>query len=227
MRFSGALILVGLIFFQGRVYCASRLAFFGGNAKMFLMKNKIFALLFALIFVAGGFGLATWISQNSAKTAASIEDSEIRIIYVDDAMRAAGLRVDRVLLAKKSNKATIYVSFLQPFSEAVILQAHDRTGIEIGRSRRLISGKTDEAMYVDFDYNANVPLKLAESFKLVYAKALPPAVEETETPTASEEAAPPPPADSGPALNETPEAAPQNDVPAETQPEETTEAAPL
>lgn len=184
------------------------------------MKNKILALLFALIFAAGGFALAAYVFRAPAKTAASIDDSVIRTIYIDDAMRAAGLRADRVLLAKNASKATIYVRFLQPFSENVILQAHDRTGVEIGRSRRLISGKTDEAMYADFEYNANVPLKLAESFELVYAKAPPAPVEETET---SAEASTPSPAEAPsaeeppPVPAENPETEAQSDVPAGAQ----------
>lgn len=134
------------------------------------MKNIILALAFALIFAAGGFGLASFVFKATAQTAASIEDSAIRTVYLDDGLRNAGLQVQRVLLSKKVDRATIYASFSQPFSQAVILKAYDRTGAEIGRSIRNISGTTDEATYVDFEFNANVPLNLAESFRLVYAQ---------------------------------------------------------
>lgn len=184
------------------------------------MKNKILLLLLALIFAGGGFGLATYLFKTSDDSAASIEDSVVRTVYLEDAMRAAGLRVDRVLLAKKADKATIYASFLQPFSGLVMLKAYDRTGAEIGRSRRTIAGKTDEAMYADFEFDSNVPLKLAESFRLVYATELP-VVEETveavpeivpEVPaTVSEEAPLPEPQAETPAEN----AAEENATPSE------------
>lgn len=174
----------------------------------------------AFIFALGGFALAVYMFKPAAVTTAPINDSVIRSIYVDDGMRGAGLRAERVLLSHKTDKATIYVSFLQEFSGAVILQAYDRTGAEIGRSRRMISGTTDEATYVDFEFNQNVPLKLAESFKLVYAKALP-VVEETESQTTEETVSPAEedkvlPAEQAPA----PEAAPSAESAAETAPEQ-------
>lgn len=133
------------------------------------MKSKVFALIVALIFAAGGFGLAAYIFNAPARTGATIEDSSIRTIHLDDGIRAGGLRAERVLVPKGGNKATLYVSFLREFSGHVLLQAYDRTGSEIGRSRRLVAGKTDEADYVEFEFARNVPLDLAESFRLVPA----------------------------------------------------------
>lgn len=194
------------------------------------MKNKILPLLVALVFAAGGFGLATYLFKVPDQTAASIRDSEIRTIYLDDALRNSGLNVQRVLLAKRADKATIYASFTQPFSGTVILKAYDRTGAEIGRSRRNISGKTDEATYVDFEYNTNVPLKLAESFKLVYAQSQP-VVVESETPepmpeadSEVETAMPQPAEETASAPTEVAAEAPENEVPEEVSTE--TESAP-
>ncbi len=155
------------------------------------MKNTAVALLIALICAVGGFAVAAYMFKGSAQSAASIEDSVVRMIYVNDAMRNSGLSVERVLLAKKANRATLYASFSNPFSETVILKAYDRTGAEIGRSRRALVGKTDEAAYFDFEFNANVPLKLAESFKLVYAAAVPPAEPEDVAEPSIETAVPP------------------------------------
>ena len=187
------------------------------------MKNKAVALLIALICAAGGFAAATYMFKGSAQSAASIEDSVVRMIYVNDAMRNSGLSVERVLLAKKANRATLYASFSNPFSETVILKAYDRTGAEIGRSRRVLAGKTDEAAYFDFEFNANVPLKLAESFKLVYAAAVPPVESEVVEEPSVETAVPPAESvsEEAPAASEAPEQA------AEAVAEKATEAATL
>lgn len=136
------------------------------------MKNIILVVV-ALALVGVGFAASSIFSffknDLNATATVSIENAAVKTIYLDEAIRDKGLRIDRVLVAKNAPRATIYVRFQGPFSGEVILSASDRTGAEIGRSARSLSGKTDEAHYFDFEYDSRVPLNLAESFSLVYA----------------------------------------------------------
>lgn len=136
------------------------------------MKNIILVVI-ALALVGVGFSASLIFSffknDLSSDRALSIENASVKTVYLDEGIRGKGIRIDRVLVAENAPRATIYVRFQGPFSGDVILAAHDRTGAEIGRSSRLLSGKTDEAHYFDFEYDSRVPLNLAESFELVYA----------------------------------------------------------
>lgn len=136
------------------------------------MKNIILVLV-ALVLVGVGFAASSVLSflknDLGATGTVSIENAAVKTVYLDEGIRDKGIRIDRVLVAGSTPRATIYVRFQGPFSGEVILAAHDRTGAEIGRSSRSLSGKTDEAHYFDFEYDSRVPLNLAESFELVYA----------------------------------------------------------
>lgn len=177
------------------------------------MKKTLLSVLAVVILVGAGFAAGAWyFTALPSRAAASIEDSVVRPIYVADEIRDAGVFVDRVLVAKNDSGATLYVRFARPFSGAVMLQAYDRTGAEIGRSRRALAGTTDEARNFPFDFEKGVPLKLAESFRLVCATASVPVP--AETPAAPEKSAkeippaavPAPAAEPVPAEAETPAA---------------------
>ncbi|MGN0834586.1 MAG: hypothetical protein ACI4QA_01990 [Candidatus Spyradosoma sp.] len=158
------------------------------------MKKTLLSVLAVVILVGAGFAAGAWyFSAPMLRATASIEDSLVRPIYVADEIRNAGAFVDRVLVAKNDSGATLYVRFARPFSGTVMLQAFDRTGAEIGRSRRGLAGTTDEARNFPFDFEKGVPLKLAESFKLVFATAGVP-VPAAEAPAAAPEKPAPEPA---------------------------------
>lgn len=134
------------------------------------MKNTVLSVVFALVLVGVGFVGATLLFKSpGAQSEVNLKQDAVRMIQVDDPIRDEGVRVDRVLLAKDVPQATLYVRFQKPFAANVMLLAYDRTGVEIGRAHRALAGKTDEAAYFTFDYDARVPLKSAESFRLVYA----------------------------------------------------------
>lgn len=192
------------VYFRGRA---------GENART--MKKTLLSVLAVVILVGAGFAAGAWyFSAPMLRTTASIEDSVVRPIYVADEIRDAGAFVDRVLVARNDSGATLYVRFARPFSGAVMLQAFDRTGAEIGRSRRGLVGATDEARNFSFDFEKGVPLKLAESFKLVFATAAVPVPAAPEKPAAeaAPETLPPPAAAPAPV----PEPAAAEAAPAET-----------
>lgn len=184
------------------------------------MKKTLLSVLAVVILVGAGFAAGAWyFSAPMLRPTTAIEGSVVRPIYVADEIRDAGAFVDRVLVAKNDSGATLYVRFARKFSGVVMLQAFDRTGAEIGRSRRGLAGATDEARNFSFDFEKDVPLKLAESFKLAFATAAVPVPAAEAAPAAPEKSAaeaapetfPPAPA---PAPVPEPEAA--EAVPAET-----------
>lgn len=167
------------------------------------MKNTILAAVLAVILVGVGFaGAVVLFRASGTGSEINLSSNVMRMIHVDDSVRDEGVRVDRVLLADTAPQATVYVRFQRPFSANVLLLAYDRTGVEIGRSKRALAGKTDEAAYFTFDYDARIPLKSAEGFRLVYASV------QTNAPEVAPDATP----------AETPNAEPMS-APQETVPE--------
>ena len=133
------------------------------------MKNKtVFALLATA--VAASVGIFALCACDQRNDAVPVESSDMRQINLADDLRDDGLRIDRVQLVKK-NSATVYARYEKPFSASVILAAFDRTGNEIGRSKRTLAGTTDEAGYFDFGFDSRVPMKSASYFSLSRASA--------------------------------------------------------
>lgn len=132
------------------------------------MKKKSILLLTAAALIACA-GTICFTACDEKSTAPSVEDSNVREINIADELRDAGVRVDRVLVAKGKPVATIYARFQKLFSMTVILKAFDKTGHEIGRAKRVLTGDVDDATYSDFEFDARVPMKSASYFSLVRA----------------------------------------------------------
>lgn len=49
-----------------------------------------------------------------------------------------------------NNQLTIYIIFDKDFQSSVIAKAFNKNGLEIGRAKIDVKGKTDEAGYFDF-----------------------------------------------------------------------------
>ncbi|MCD8283428.1 MAG: hypothetical protein LUD39_03230 [Opitutae bacterium] len=133
------------------------------------MKNKKIIAGFGIVAaLAAGF-FFTGCDDKSSASAPSVETASVHEITLDDDVRESGLRIARVLLGDNKNAATIYARFSAHFSAEVILKAFDRTGNEIGRSKRTLSGDLDDAAYFDFVYDQRVPMKTASYFVLSFS----------------------------------------------------------
>ncbi len=132
------------------------------------MKNKTVLIVIVILIVAA-IGFLFCGSDDKNSIAPSVSDASVHEITLDDDVRDAGLRIGRVLVGDGKNTATVYAQFIAHFSADVILKAFDRTGNEIGRAKRLLSGDVDDAAYFDFVYDSRVPMKTASYFVLSFA----------------------------------------------------------
>ena len=63
----------------------------------------------------------------------------------------------KILFASDSgasdNRLSVYIIYHSDFNREVLLKVVDKTGLEIGRSKKLLRGKKDEAGYNDFIFD--------------------------------------------------------------------------
>ena len=134
------------------------------------MIKNILAFLGALALIAAVVALAVvkpWKNADVVET-----DGNAAPAVKFDALRADGVVVERVHIdAGKKPRAVLYVSFAEYFNAPVLLRAFDRSGNEVGRSKRVLSGDREDAGYADFEFDARVPMKAVTFLTLTKSKA--------------------------------------------------------
>lgn len=164
------------------------------------MIKNILAVIGVLAIVAAGAALAVLKPWEASPEIVSADAAGSPAVYFED-LREEGVNVERVYMEAHKPKAVLYVSYSKFFKAPVLLRAFDRTGTEVGRSKRLLSGDREDAGYADFEFDARVPMKAVTFFRLtksqgetVPAENLVPAqiVEESAAPAAAPESVPAP-----------------------------------
>ena len=134
------------------------------------MIKNILAFIGALALIAAVVALAV---VKPWKNADVVEpDGTAAPAVKFDALRADGVVVERVHIdAGKKPRAVLYVSFAEYFNAPVLLRAFDRSGNEVGRSKRVLSGDREDAGYADFEFDARVPMKAVTFLTLTNSPA--------------------------------------------------------
>lgn len=134
------------------------------------MIKNILAVIGVLAIVAAGAALAVY-KPWEEKPEVVAADGAAPVVYFD-ALRPDGVVVERVHIdTGKKPKAVLYVSYSKFFKSAVLLRAFDKSGKEVGRSRRVISGDSEDAGYADFEFDARVPMKAVTFFALTRSQS--------------------------------------------------------
>jgi hypothetical protein len=71
---------------------------------------------------------------------------------IDKGLKTGKFTVENVADGR-NNQLTVYLIFDKDFKSSVIAKAFDRSGLEIGRAKIDVEGKTDEAGYFDFNFD--------------------------------------------------------------------------
>lgn len=134
------------------------------------MIKNILAFIGALAVIAAVVALAVvkpWKNADVVET-----DGNAAPAVKFDALRPDGVVVERVHIdAGKKPRAVLYISFAEYFNAPVLLRAFDRSGNEVGRSRRVLSGDREDAGYADFEFDARVPMKAVTFLTLTKSTA--------------------------------------------------------
>ncbi len=82
---------------------------------------------------------------------------EITIVK-KDTISLNALSFGKVILYSDSsandNRLSVYIIFNKDFNRNVWLKVFDKAGLELGRSKVLLTGKRDQAIYTDFVFDA-------------------------------------------------------------------------
>ena len=122
------------------------------------MIRTLLAIVGVLAIIFAGWRLAVERPWEKASPQVVPADATAAPAIHFETLRADGINVERIHIDAKAPKAVLYVSFAEFFKAPVLLRAFDRTGKELGRSRRVLSGEREDAVYADFDFDARVPL---------------------------------------------------------------------
>jgi len=123
-------------------------------------------------------------------------------IRVADTLAKRGVRSTRAqhLFPNKDGKGdhglSIYVISEEPLAATLVLKAFDKDGQEVGRTLADVDFKKDDAGYVDFRFDARVPMVAVQYYTLDLSQAKPPAA--STTPGAPEAGNPAPRKDANP-----------------------------
>lgn len=126
------------------------------------MVKNILAAIGVLALIAAGAALAVF---KPWEREAIVSDGATAPIVYFDTLRGDGVDVKRVFVTEKPS-AVLYVSYSKSFHSPVLLRAFDRSGQEVGRAKRVLSGECEDAGYADFEFDARVPMKSVTFFEL-------------------------------------------------------------
>lgn len=66
----------------------------------------------------------------------------------------------------KANLLTLYIIFEKDFNDTLKIKAFDRDGLEIGRVKKYIKGKKEEAAYYDIEFDPRTKLESRGKIRL-------------------------------------------------------------
>jgi hypothetical protein len=78
-----------------------------------------------------------------------------------------GLQTGKITIsdsAGRSNILSVYFIFNKDVNKEVLVKVLDKTGLEYGRSRQLVSGKAGEARYIDFNFGGRTIFEAKSKF---------------------------------------------------------------
>ena len=190
------------------------------------MIRTLLAIVGVLAIIFAGWRLAVERPWEKASPQVVPADATAAPAIHFETLRADGINVERIHIDAKAPKAVLYISFAEFFKAPVLLRAFDRTGKELGRSRRVLSGEREDAVYADFDFDARVPLGSATFLTLTKSQVeapdndvpVPVRIAEGKAPEAAPEAVPAP--------ETAPQSVPAPEVAPEPQPAPAPEAVP-
>ncbi len=176
------------------------------------MIKNILAVIGVLAIVAGAAALVV-LRPWEPRADIVADESPSPVVRADD-LRFEGVECHRVTVTvdRGRPKARLYLSFSKFYAGTVLLKAFDKAGTEIGRAKREISGNTEEAGYVDFEFDGRVPLNSSMFFTLTKSQVAPQPAPEAEPVAVPADAEEKSLTESAPAAE--PEPAPVADVPA-------------
>lgn len=138
------------------------------------MIKNLLAVIGVLAIIAGGAALAVFKPWENGIVVAN--GASAPAVYFDT-LREEGIDIKRVSVTSKPS-AVLYVSYSKFFNSPVLLRAFDRSGQEVGRAKRVLSGDSEDAGYADFEFDARVPMTSVTFFELTKSKIEPAPVEE-------------------------------------------------
>lgn len=133
------------------------------------MVKNILAAIGVLALIAAGAALAVFKPWENNIV---VSDGATAPVVYFDTLREDGVDVKRVSVTGKPS-AVLYVSYSKFFKSPVLLRAFDRSGQEVGRAKRVLSGDREDAGYADFEFDARVPMKSVTFFELTKSQIEP------------------------------------------------------
>ena len=78
-------------------------------------------------------------------------------IELSEDLKRKGLNTGKYIVSNgqsgQDNLLTVYIIFNDDLSDTLMVKAYDKSGMEIGRLKRAISGKKDDASYFEFEFD--------------------------------------------------------------------------
>jgi hypothetical protein len=79
-------------------------------------------------------------------------------------LKAMGLQTGKFSVEDDSggvnNRLTVYLITERDFNDTLLVKVYDKTGAEMGRTRKLVSGKAGEAMFHDFNFDKRTKIEV-------------------------------------------------------------------
>lgn len=133
------------------------------------MIKNILAVIGVLAIIAAGAALAVFKPWERPDIVAA-DGAAAPAVYFET-LREDGLCAERIRVQPEKNRAVLYVSYSKFFKAPVLLRAFDKSGKEVGRSKRALSGDKEDAGYADFEFDARVPLGAVTFFHLTKSQS--------------------------------------------------------